>query len=496
MGIEFDYVHADLEFEGQMIRDVAVRYKGNGTFLQSRGSLKRSLKVSLTRFAKGRNLAGVVTLNFHNNVTDASWMNEVLSHRLFRDAGVPAPRTAFARLFVTVPGKYDREYVGLYSLVENVDTYFARERFGTKKGAIFKPVTPEVFADLGGDWAKYNQTYDPKTAVGELEASRVIEFARLVTHAGDAEFAAKLGEYLDLDEFARFMAVTVWLSTMDSILGPGQNYYLYLHPATHQFQFIPWDLDHSFGQFPLIGSQTQRENLSLDRPWQGDKRFLERVFNAPAFKQLYLARLAEFSKTIFRPERIHQLVDEIAAAIRPAVQQESEFKLARFDRVVAGEPVEPAGFGEPRGEPRPNRAEGGEGPRFGRPGGPGGFMQPVKPIKGFVTARAPSVLAQLAGQSKGQTLAPFGFGPGGPGDPGGPGRPGRPGGFGPGAFVGRAFLSAMDTNQDEVITREEFSQGFAKWFDTWSTDKNGALTEEQLRAGLNRDLSPFRGGPP
>src|SRR6266568_4489294 len=301
-GIEFKYVHADLEFEGQLLKDVAVRYKGNGTWMQSQGSLKRSLKVDFNHFAKGQQLAGVSKLNFHNNVTDASWMNEVLAHRLFRDAGVPAPRTAYARVFLTVQGKYDKEYVGLYSVVEDVDKHFAEESFGATKGAIFKPVTPNLFADLGGDWAKYKQTYDPKIKLSNQDIQRVIAFCRLVTQAGDAEFAARLGDYVDLGELARFMAVTVWLSDLDGILGPGQNLYLYLLPKTHQFQFIPWDLDHSFGQFGMRGTQEQRENLSIKQPWQGENRFLERVFKVAAFKQLYLARLAEFNGTIFQPE--------------------------------------------------------------------------------------------------------------------------------------------------------------------------------------------------
>src|SRR5688500_18815553 len=73
-GIEFNYVKADMEFEGQTLKDVAVRYKGNGTWMQSTGTLKRSLKVDLNRFVKGQNLAGQTQLNFHNCVTDASWM--------------------------------------------------------------------------------------------------------------------------------------------------------------------------------------------------------------------------------------------------------------------------------------------------------------------------------------------------------------------------------------------------------------------------------------
>ena len=79
MGVDFEYVHADLEFEGKTFPDVAVRYKGNGTFMESRGSLKRSLKIDLNKYVKGQKLAGVTTLNLHNNVTDAGMMNEVLS---------------------------------------------------------------------------------------------------------------------------------------------------------------------------------------------------------------------------------------------------------------------------------------------------------------------------------------------------------------------------------------------------------------------------------
>ncbi len=464
-GIEFEYVHADLDFAGHLFTNVAVRYKGNGTFMQSRNSLKRSLKIDLNKYVPGQKLAGVVKLNLHNNVTDPSWMNEALSYRLYREAGVPAPRTAYARVFVTVPGKFDRKYFGLYSLVEDLDKKFIEENMGTRKGAIFKPVTPNLFGDLGGDWAKYKQTYDPKTDVSEAETARVIEFCRLVTQSTDKEFTARAGQYLDLEEFARFMAVTVWLSTLDSILGAGQNFYVYLHPKTRQFQFLPWDLDHSFGQFGLLGTQEQRENLSIQKPWRGEKQFLERVFKLEAFKKLYRTRMDEFSKTIFKPERFHRQVDEIAAVIRDAVKEESSEQLARLEKAVAGEIVEPAGGG------------GG----FGR-NGQGRAGQARKPIKAFVDARAQSVLEQLAGKSAGRTMEGFG-------GPGGRGGFGGAGGFGPANILARAFLTALDINRDGEISRDEFRQGFTKWFNTWDTDRSGKLTEEQIRAGINGNFT-------
>jgi hypothetical protein len=382
---------------------------------------------------------------------------------------------------VTVPGLHERRYFGLYSLVENVDDDFEQARFDSKKGALYKPVLPDVFVYSGEDWAAYDQAYDPKNGASAKEKRRVIDFAKLVTSGSDEEFARRAGEYLDLDEFARFLAVTVWLSTMDSILAVGQNYYLYQSQGSGKFQFFPWDLDHSFGQFPMIGTQEVRENLSIMKPWQGQKRFLERLFKVEAFKTLYLERMREFSATIFMPERFGPQVEEIAAAIRPAVKEESEEKLGRFDRTVAGEVFDraPFGGGGPPGE-GPDARRGAGGPPFG---GPFGMFQKVTPIKPFVQARAQAVTDQLAGKSEGKTLESFGFGgPRGRG-PGGPG-------FGPGTFLAETFKEALDADKDDGVTREEFNAGFARWYRSWNDDKSGKLTEEHLRAGMNRDLVP------
>ena len=248
LGIEFEYVHADLEFEGHLLKDVGVRYKGNGTFMESRDSLKRSLKIDLNQYAKGQSLGGVKTLTLQNNVTDASMMNEVLAYRLYRDAGVPAPRTAYAKVFVTVPGKYERKYLGLYSMTEAVDKQFAQRHFGTKRRCHLQAGGPSLFTDLGADWAAYNQIYDPKVALHDEQKKAVMELSRFVTQADDAAFAAHIGEFIDLPEFARFMAVMVYLSDLDGILGPGQNLFLHLHPKNQQFAV------HPLGPGPFVGA--------------------------------------------------------------------------------------------------------------------------------------------------------------------------------------------------------------------------------------------------
>jgi len=461
-GINFEYVHADLEFGGSRITNVAVRYKGNGTYMMSQGTEKKSLKVDLNEFVRGQKVAGVSKLNFHNNITDASWMNEPLSYALYRDAGVPAPRTSYARLTVSVPGLQTNRSFGLYSIVENLDDNWAEANFGTKKGAIFKPVTPSLFQDLGQDWAKYQQTYDPKGELTEKQKRRVIEFAQFVTHSEEAEFVRRLPEFLDVDEFSRFMAVTVWLSTLDSILAIGQNYVVYLQPKTDRFLFVPWDLDHSFGNFMLQGTQQEREQLSLAEPWVGQNRFLERVMKVPAIREAYLSRLKEFQGTLFQPARIRKQVDELAGLLKPAVSEEGEEKLSRFEKVVAGESVGMGGFGG-----------GGRGPGGGMPG----FGDPVKPIKTFVEARHQSVASQLAGTSPGMRI----------GNRGGPfGGGGDRGGFGPGTFLAPAVLQKADQDHNEKASLAELQKLAETWWNEWDAAGNGFLTDQQLGDGLSK----------
>lgn len=467
-GIEFNYVHADFQFDGEMFPDVAVRYKGNGTYLQSAGQAKRPLKIDLNEFVKGQRLAGIAKLNFHNSVTDASWMNEALAYRLYRDAGVPAPRVGYARLRLNVSHEHTNTILGLYTMVENVDAHFAEEVLGSKRGLLLKPSTPELFKYLGESWDKYKPTYDPKTPVYESQARRVISFCRLLTDADDATFAAQASEYVDFDEVSRFLAVTVWISTLDSILGMGQNFVVHLHPKTNKLQLMPWDLDHAFGQFGMRGSQEEREQLSLLEAWNPEVRFLNRLMKIPSFKQAYLDRMREFQSSLFQPERLARQVDEVAAVIRDSVKLDGADKLARFDKVVAGDAVPTLGFSGEAGAPRANAARPEEAAKSpGGRRGEGGAAP--KPIKGFVPARYASVAAQLEGKSSGKKVG---------------------NGFEPGRVAANRFLDLSDENHDRLINRSEFLATFGTWFNEWDSSKTGALDEEALKEGMAGTFRP------
>jgi hypothetical protein len=101
------------------------------------------------------------------------------------------------------------------------------------------------------------------------------------------------------------------------IFSTGQNFYLYLDPRSNKFGFVPWDLDHSWGNFPFIVTAEARERVSIWHPWVGDHRFLERVMAVEEFRKIYRERMEELFTTKFTPERLNRRIDEIPPPFAP-----------------------------------------------------------------------------------------------------------------------------------------------------------------------------------
>jgi spore coat protein H len=374
MGYGFDWSAGDLELNGVRFTNAAIRIKGNvGALIKP----KRPFKVDLNRNVKGQKLGNMDELNFNNLIWDLSCLRDTLGYEFFRDAGVPAPRTAFAWVTVSVKDKWDRKPLGLYLMLEPIDNNFAADRFGSKKTPIFKPTTYELFNYLGADWTNYAPIYDLKNKATSAQKQRIIDFARLITQANDDEFATHLSEYLDLDEFARFLAAVVLIIDYDSILTTGQNFYLYLDPHSDKLGFIPWDLDAAWGSF-WIGKTSELERASIWHPWAGKNRFLERVLAVEEFRQLYRGYLEDFVQRLLVADRIQKRIDQIAPFIRDATAAESTFRLNKFEQEIGAKPVTPS----------PGET-------------PNGINHPAYPYRRLIEARARSVRAQLDGKTKG-----------------------------------------------------------------------------------------------
>lgn len=386
LGFDLPWSSGTAEIAGVLFTNAAIRFKGNGTLLEAMSTYKKSFKLDLNEGAPGRSFARQKTINLHNLVADRSCIADTLGYEFYRDAGVPAPRTTFTRVFLTLDGQWEHRLLGLYLVVENPDSRWANDVFGTSGAAVFKPVTNRLFADLGDDWDNYEDVYAPRDPPSKPQRQHLIELCRLVSKADQAEFDRRLGSYLDLDATARFLAAEALLSNYDSILMNGQNFILWLDPRSFRFGFSPWDLDHGWGEFGQIGSIADRERASLFHPWVGSNRFLERLFACPEFQTRYRRELTRYLDTLFVPDRLHRRIDQLADVLRPAVQEESEKRLSAFEAALASPPPPPNPTAGPATEQR-------------APPPPPGYR-----LKHFIQARSVEARAQLEGRSQGIEL--------------------------------------------------------------------------------------------
>ncbi len=328
---------------------------------------------------------------------------------------MPTPRTSFAEVTLTVPGKYDKKFLGLYTVVEEMDGPFLADHFPPGAGLLMHPFGVRGIDYLGDDWQRYQTQYRPQRTATEDEAKRVIEFARLVNQADDEEFKERIDSFLDVDAFLKFLAANALTSNLQSFFALGHNYGLYLDSQTGKFSFLPGDLEFSLANFLMLGSPKQLMDLSLTRPYPGENKLPDRLLAIAEVRAKYLALVEQLFSTVFTNARLLEQIEKLETETQELRDREAQAAAAR---------QEPA-------------------PGFGGPAGPGGQpgQGPQAPdLKTFVRQRSASIAAQLAGNSEGFVPQPFGFNRAGGGGMGpGAGRPNGPpagGGLGPRAAGG------------------------------------------------------------
>lgn len=453
-GYDFEYMPGDLEFDGKTYKDVGVRFKGNSTYMMSAGGLKRPFKIDIDRFTDDHDFHGLKMLNLGNNASDASQLREALGYIVFRAAGVPAPRTAFVELTLTVPGKHDREFVGLYTLIENIDKAFLNNHFPKhSKGMLVKPEGIQSLTYLGPDWQPYEDKYRPKKETDAKQQQRLREFVRLVNFADDAAFKDQIAKQLDMDLFLRYLAACAAMSNLDSFVGTGHNYFLYLNPRDDRFVMLPWDLNNALGNFGMMGSLEQQTEWTVKKPYLGSSRLTARVLAIPEYDAAYRKHLRDLIDQGFKPETLHATIDQLQKTIKPSLDKEAKAK--RNDGAGM--------FGLMLGAAPPD-------------------------LKKFVSQRAASVIAQLDGKAEGKEMrgAFAGARPANPANPAPVGPPPHP--------LTKAIFTAADLDKDGKLSADEAKAALERLFASCDTAKKGAIDEKAFNDGLTRLMPPRPAG--
>jgi spore coat protein CotH len=273
------YYPVDFKWRDQTLRGVGIRSRGTG----SRYGPKPGLRVDFNRYNSDQVFLGTLkSIVLRNQTQDASNMRERISMLLFRRLGVVAPREAFTQLFV------NNEYVGLYSIVENIDKPFLKRYYGENDGYLFKydynvGDAPWYFEDRGPDPDLYVPSpFEPETHESDPHPEPIAEIVRIVNNDSDASFRMRIDPYISWDNFAKHIAIENCVTDTDGFNGDYgvNNFYWYHWENSNLFTWIPWDKSEAFqggadfGIFHnfLDGAPALRNRLSARAMTQDDVR--------------------------------------------------------------------------------------------------------------------------------------------------------------------------------------------------------------------------------
>ena len=239
-----DWVHASVTIDGRTFSDVGLRLKGNLTLrtvdLDADPSAVPFL-IRLDKFVDGQEIDGY--REFAVRYSTGSGLNEAVALDLLRAAGLASERAVASRF--SVNGSAET----LRLVVQNPDDTWDAENFDSD-GILYKAEARGDYSYRGTDPAAYEGVFDQEaggSGGGTDNLDPLIGFLDFVNNSSDADFAAKLAERLDVDAFARYLALEALIANGDDISGGGNNSYLRYDSASTKFTVVAWDHNSAFG---------------------------------------------------------------------------------------------------------------------------------------------------------------------------------------------------------------------------------------------------------
>lgn len=246
--------------------DVGFRLRGN----TSRYAQKKSFKLSLNKFVSGRTYYGVDKLNFNGEHNDPSSMRAALCFDLYHRAGLVAARANHFRTYIN-----DR-FFGIYTNFEEYDEKFTASRFGREDGNLYKCNFSADLNYLGDDPDLYKlinngeRVYEQDNQADTDDYSDLAHFIDVLNNTPEEEFLCEIEMIFEVNEYLKYIAIDIVIGNWDGPLINKNNFFLYSNPATGKFEYLPYDLDNTFGIDWINSNMTERDiyNWSHESEWR------------------------------------------------------------------------------------------------------------------------------------------------------------------------------------------------------------------------------------
>jgi len=237
---DYEY-HANFVFDNGTVRDsianIGFRLRGN----TSRNSAKKSFKVSFNTYESGRKYDGLEKMNINGEHNDPSITRTKLCFDMLDYLEVPASRTNHVKLFI------NGAYFGLYMNVEHYDEEFTQSRFNGQ-GNLYKCTYGADLSYNGTSPSAYRLAcYELHNSNSPTAYQDLAHFIDVLNNTPSADFECELEHVFNVNSYIKCMVMDVLTGNWDGPNYNMNNFYLYFNNATGQFEYIPFDLDNTYG---------------------------------------------------------------------------------------------------------------------------------------------------------------------------------------------------------------------------------------------------------
>jgi hypothetical protein len=305
-----------VSINGMVYDSVGVRYKGNSSY--SASQVKNPINIKLDYIHDDQKVDGYGTLKLSNFFKDPSFVREPLSYEIARNY-LPASRCNYAKVYI------NNTYLGLYSSVQDVDSYFMNTHFGFKTGVRMK-----------GEMSQSAGTIPVWGYLGSVASSYATRFV-LESDEGWEEFIhlmdvfnnqpTQIESVLNVDRHLWMLAFDILFVNLDAPVNMPQNHYLFEDRAG-RFNPVLWDLNENFGVFLNVqgGSNltiTQAQQLT---PWfnvsNTNYPIIQKVLNDPLYRKIYIAHMKTLMEEVVQSGWYESRALDLQALISQEVQND------------------------------------------------------------------------------------------------------------------------------------------------------------------------------
>lgn len=304
--------------------DTKVRYN-TGARNRGEGSRRNPPNNFRINFKHDDPWKGVTGININSKYTHL----QLAGSAIFRMADLPAAQGTAVQVRVNgqnlaLTDSNPARMYGTYVHLEAIDSDFASDHFpDDADGNIYKAsIYPQV-ADLtylGTDPALYiDDGYSKGTNGSANDWSDLFDLTNVLENEPDETYLAELNRVVNVDQWIHWYAVQALVGNNETNLGTGygDDYRMYAGITDPRFLLITHDMDTILGDGDNPAGIDDSIWRCVSQHSSVQMAVIERFLQHPQYVGKYYAELQKVANTIFAPENINPLLDEVLGGFVP-----------------------------------------------------------------------------------------------------------------------------------------------------------------------------------